>query len=64
MTREATSVAMAQLNKNLEEQVNSPAMQELWKLTAKAKFARMQIYIQAGFTHEQAFQLVLQEGAK
>lgn len=64
MTREANSVAMAQLNKNLAEQVNSPAMQELWKLTAKVKFARMQIYIQAGFTPEQAFQLVLQEGVK
>ena len=64
MTREANSVAMAQLNKSLAEQVNSPAMQELWKLAAKAKFTRMQIFIAAGFTPEQAFQLLLQEGAK
>lgn len=64
MIQEAKSVAMAQLNKNLAEQVSSPVMQELWKLIAKAKFARMQIYIQAGFTPEQAFQLVLQEGSK
>jgi hypothetical protein len=64
MNPEAPQVVMAQLNKNLAEQVSSPVMQELWKLIAKAKFTRMQIFIAAGFTPEQAFQLLLQEGAK
>ena len=64
MSTEATNVMLAKLNKSMEEQVNSTAMHEAWKLVARTKYTRMQIYAQAGFTPEQAFQLVLHEGAK